>query len=413
MNCKIKYINHIAKYLFAILLTSSIFLSCKEDDNLDTTAPGKVSNVTYVATNGGAILSFVSPDDNDLLYIKATYTNSLGKEVFKVSSHFGNTIEIDGFTDETPKKVKVTAVDKSNNESEVTEIEVTPLKSYIYLVQESLVMKEGLGGVRVTWDNPAEKTVFVYVYYKKGDSVVRERILSSSKLSESAMIRGMEPELYDFSIMVEDINGNKTSKIEVGSYKPLLEQKIAKSTWTVLQNLSVDGDKWEGTLASFWDDVIDTKESKADNSYFIISRDDNGGMLKWPLDIVVDLNKSVVVNRFVVWQRAFTYINPEQNGVSVDYYYYKEENMRSFSISVSNDKVTWTSLGTFDIGDPRDDAGNIPTDKIKEAIDGHEFNLESVTQPFRYFKFSVLSNFGSETNVYGSEITFYGLDNQN
>ena len=51
-------------------------------------------------------------------------------------------------------------------------------------------------------------------------------------------------------------------------------------------------------------------------------------------------------------------------------------------------------------------------EKIKEAIDGHEFNLEAVSQPFRYFKFSVLSNYGSETNVYGSEITFYGLDNQ-
>lgn len=412
MNYKIKYIKRIANYLLAILLTSSIFLSCKEEDSMDTTAPAKVSDVTYVATNGGAIISFVSPDDEDLLYIKATYTNSLGKEVFKVSSHFGTTIEIDGFNDETPKKVKITAVDNSRNESEVTEIEVTPLKSYIYLVQESLAMKEVLGGVRVTWDNPAEKSVFVYVYYKKGDSAVRERILSSSKQSESIMIRGMEPELYDFSVMVEDFNGNKTTKFNMGTFKPLLEQKIDKSTWKVLQNLSVDGDKWEGTISSFWDDVVDTKESGADNSYFIINRDDNGGMLKWPLDIVVDLNKTVVVNRFVVWQRAFTYVNAEQNGVSTDYYYYKEENMKSFSVSVSTDKLVWVPLGTFDIGDPRDASGVISPAKYKEAIDGHEFNLESVSQPFRYMKFSVLSNYGSETNVYGSEITLYGLDNQ-
>ncbi|HEY6914022.1 MAG TPA: DUF5000 domain-containing lipoprotein, partial [Paludibacter sp.] len=161
-----------------------------------------------------------------------------------------------------------------------------------------------------------------------------------------------------------------------------------------------------------WDDVVDTKESGADNSYFIINRDDNGGMLKWPLDIVVDLNKTVVVNRFVVWQRAFEYINADQNGVSTNYYYYKEENMRSFAISVSTDKLVWIPLGTFDIGDPRDASGNISPLKYKEAVDGHEFNLESVSQPFRYLKFSVLSNYGSETNVYGSEITLYGLDNQ-
>ena len=79
--------------------------------------------------------------------------------------------------------------------------------------------------------------------------------------------------------------------------------------------------------------------------------------------------------------------------------------MKSFSVSVSTDKPIRTPLGNFDIGDPRDESGEIPAAKIKEAIDGHEFNLESVSQPFRYMKFSVLSNYG-ETNVYGSEITF-------
>ena len=398
------------KYIYILLLTIIVFTACNEEV-LDTTAPGKVTDISYKPTNGGAILTFTAPDDNDLLYVKAVYTNSLGKEVFKVTSHYGDSIEIDGFKDAAPQKVKLYAVDRSNNVSEATEIEVTPLKSFIYLVQESIQLKEQLGGVRITWQNPDQKTVFVYVSFTKNGKTY-ERILSSALSAPVLMIRGLEPEEYNFSVTVEDFNGNKTDKVIVGSYKPLLEQKIDKSTWKVLQNLSVDGDKWEGTLASFWDDVVDTKESAADNSYFIINRDDNGGMLKWPLDIVVDLNKTVVINRFVVWQRAFAYVNAEQNGVSTDYYYYKEENMKSFSVSVSNDKLTWTSLGTFDIGDPRDAAGVISPAKYKEAIDGHEFNLESVSQPFRYLQFSVLSNYGSETNVYGSEITLYGLDNQ-
>ncbi len=398
------------KYIYILLLAVVAFTACKEEA-LDTTAPGAVTNVSYKPTNGGAILTFTAPDDNDLLYIKAVYTNALGKEVFKVTSHYGDSIEIDGFKDETPQKVKLYAVDRSNNASVSTEIEVTPSKSFIYLVQESIKLTEQLGGVRVSWENPDEKTVFVYINFSKNGKTY-ERILSSSLSSPKLMIRGLESEEYSFSVSVEDFNGNKTDKVDVGTYKPLLEQKIDKSTWKVIQNLSVDGDKWEGTLASFWDDKIDTKESNADNSYFIINRDDNGGMLKWPLDIVIDLNKNVVINRFVVWQRAFAYVNADQNGVSTDYYYYKEENMKSFAISVSTDKITWTPIGNFDIGDPRDAAGNIPASKIKEAIDGHEFNLESVSQPFRYLKFSVLSNYGSETNVYGSEITLYGLDNQ-
>lgn len=398
------------KYIYILLLAAFAFTACNEEV-LDTTAPGKVTNISYKPTNGGAILTFTAPDDDDLLYVKAVYTNSLGKEVFKVTSHYGDSIEIDGFREATPQKIKLYAVDRSNNISEAAEIEVTPMKSFIYLVQESIQMKEQLGGVRITWENPDRKTVFVYVNFSKAGKTY-ERILSSALSDPVLMIRGLDPEEYSFSVTVEDFNGNKTDKMDVGTYKPLLEQKIDKSTWKVLQNLSVDGDKWEGTLASFWDDVVDTKESGSDNSYFIINRDDNGGMLKWPLDIVVDLNKTVVVNRFVVWQRAFAYVNAEQNGVSTDYYYYKEENMKSFSVSVSTDKLTWTSLGVFDIGDPRDASGVISPAKYKEAVDGHEFNLESVSQPFRYMKFSVLSNYGSETNVYGSEITLYGLDNQ-
>ncbi len=398
------------KYIYILLLAAFAFTACNEEV-LDTTAPGKVTNISYKPTNGGAILTFTAPDDDDLLYVKAVYTNSLGKEVFKVTSHYGDSIEIDGFKEATPQKIKLYAVDRSNNNSEAAEIEVTPMKSFIYLVQESIQMKEQLGGVRITWENPDQKTVFVYVNFSKAGKTY-ERILSSALSDPVLMIRGLDPEEYSFSVTVEDFNGNKTDKLDVGTYKPLLEQKIDKSTWKVLQNLSVDGDKWEGTLASFWDDVVDTKESGSDNSYFIINRDDNGGMLKWPLDIVVDLNKTVVVNRFVVWQRAFAYVNAEQNGVSTDYYYYKEENMKSFSVSVSTDKLTWTSLGVFDIGDPRDASGVISPAKYKEAVDGHEFNLESVSQPFRYMKFSVLSNYGSETNVYGSEITLYGLDNQ-
>lgn len=409
-----KYMRAIAKTLtrlfFVLMLLLTTFTSCKEEEG-DLTAPGKVTELSFTPTNGGAIIRFKAPDDEDLLYIKAAYTNSRGKEVFKVTSHFGDSIEIVGFNDELPKTVRVYAVDRSNNHSEPSEIQVTPLKSYIYLVQESIELKEDLGGVRIKWNNPAKKTVFVYVYFSKGD-IEYERILSSNSDSITKMIRGLDPEEYNFSVMVEDFDGNKTETVEIGKYQPLLEQKIDKSTWVLLQNLSVDGDKWEGSLVSFWDDVVDTKEVNTDNSYFIINREDNGGMLRWPLDIVVDLNKTVVVNRFVVWQRAFEYINAEQNGVSEGYYYYKEENMRSFSVSISNDKLSWSSLGTFDIGDPRDEAGEIPPSKMLEAINGHEFNLETVSEPFRYLKFSVLSNYGSETNVYGSEITLFGLDNQ-
>ena len=390
--------------LTLILITQS----CKKEE-LDTTPPGKVSVTNIEPLNGGALISFDLPPDNDLLYVKAQYVNSLGNEVFKASSRFGNSIEVDGFNDTLSHKVSLYAIDRSNNQSEAVEVQITPLESFIFLVQNSIAIKPDLGGVQVSWENPAEKTVFVYLYYSDKDQE-KSRILSSNKMSDSFIVRGLDSLDYEFSTMVEDFNGNKTEKQLVATVKPLFEEKIDKTTWSLVESLSIDGNAWEGVTENFWDDVIDTKENPGDNSYFIINRDDNGGILNYPLDIVIDFDKKIILNRFVVWQRAYWYV-AGNNGISADPYYYQNENMRSFDLWASNDKQEWVLLGEFDIGDPKDEDGNIPPDKIKEAIDGHEFELDETSEPFQYLKFSITSSYGSETNVYGSEITLFGLDN--
>ena len=45
------------------------------------------------------------------------------------------------------------------------------------------------------------------------------------------------------------------------------------------------------------------------------------------------------------------------------------------------------------------------------SIKSYDFDLEGVSEKFRYLKFSITSNYGSDTYVHGSEITLWGLDN--
>ena len=395
-----------------IVLTLALLLtgSCNNQEEGDTIPPGEVTEVAAEATNGGARITYKLPNDNDLSFIKAEYTNSLGKDVFRVGSFYTNAIEIEGFNDTLTHSAILYAVDRNNNMSAGVEVTFRPLVSHIHLVQENLSLEPDLGGVKVSWENLSGKQVFVYLYYEY-DGEEKERILSSDKVHENFTVRGLDSLNYNFSVMVEDFEGNKTDKAFKTTLKPFYEEKINKSSWTLIQSLSADGDKWEGYMVNFWDDVIDDKDSPTDNSYFIINRDDNGGTLNYPLDIVIDLNKKIILNRFIVWQRAYWYSDAENAGVSTNYYYYQNENMRSFEIWTSNDKTQWQLLGSFDIGNPRDEDDNIPTAKIQEAIDGHEFSLETTSEPFRYLKVSITSSFGSETNVYGSEITLYGLDN--
>ena len=394
-----------SKILSILFISLVILFGCKDDENGDSTPPGSLSVEDITPTNGGGIISYLLPDDSDVLFVRAEYTNSLGVDVYRVSSSHNNYIEIDGLNQNTPVQVRLFVVDENENLSQPVEVEFTPLPSFIYLVQESISITPDLGGVKLEWENVAEKTVYVHLHIVSDDNE-EIRILSSNSSSENIFVRGLESVEMTFLTKVEDFDGNITDLEEKATLTPLFEEMIDKSTWTLVNQLSVNGNAWEGETTAFWDDVVDTAETNSDNSYFIIWRDQNGGTLNWPLDIVISLNKNVRVHRFKVWQRAFWYGGP--TGVP---YYYQEENMRSFDLFASNNLTDWTLLGQFDIGDPSDENGNIPQDFIDAAANGHDFNLDGVSDTFRYLKFSITSNYGSDTYVHGSEITLWGLDN--
>ena len=393
------------KILAILLIPIITLIGCKDDENQDSTPPGSLTIENITPTNGGGIISYTLPDDSDILFVRAEYTNSLGIDVYRVSSSHNDSIEIDGLNQNTPVQVRLFVIDENENMSQPVEVEFTPLPSFIFLVQESISIAPELGGVKIEWDNIAEKTVYVHLHIVNGGEE-EIRILSSNSASESIFVRGLESVEMTFLTKVEDFDGNITDLEEKATLTPLFEEMIDKSTWTLMSQLSVNGNAWEGETTAFWDDIVDTAETNSDNSYFIIWRDQNGGTLDWPLDIVINLNKNVRIHRFKVWQRAFWYNGP--TGIP---YYYQEENMRSFDLYASNNSVDWTLLGQFDIGDPRDENGNIPQDFIDAAADGHDFDLEGVSEKFNYLKFSITSNYGSDTYVHGSEITLWGLDN--
>lgn len=393
----------IKKIIFSIFLITLTF-SCSKNEDVDSTPPGILSNISVVPTNGGGIISYSLPSDNDISYVRAEYTNSQGEQVFRVSSRYNTSVEINGLNQTTPIKVRLYVVDENENISDEVEIEFTPLESFIYLVQQSIEISPDLGGVKITWENIATKTVFVYVHILNGtDETIR--ILSSDNAEESLFIRGLDAVEMTFSTKVEDFDGNITDLQVVGNYTPLFEEKIEKNTWTLIASQSINGNAYEGRTVNFWDDIVDTVETDSDNSYFIATRENNGGSLNFPLDIVIDLNKNVKIKRFKLWQRAYWY---QGGGVT---YHYQEENLKSFNLYASNDAQSWDLLGEFDIGDPRDSAGNIPASAFQEAIDGHDFTLENTSEQFRYLKISITSNYGSTIITVGSEITLYGLDN--
>lgn len=396
---KIKY-QYLGIGLVVFLL---ILTACKkEEENLDKQAPGVVTNVEITPTHGGALITYELPADTDILYVKASYTNTLGQDMFKVSSFYDTTIELVGYNDVNQHEVKLEVYDRSNNVSDAVTETFAPLESHIELAKQNMEITPDFGGVRLVWENVSAKTLFTYLFYTDSNGNEISEIIPSALEHEKKVIRGMDTIQKEFFIQVEDFHGNKTELVSKGYHSPLYEEEIDKSKWTLVSSMSVDGNAWEGKTENMWDGIVDTKESNDDNSYCMIWRNNNGGQLNYPMDIVIDMHASVVVNRFTVWQRAFWYGNENE------YFYYQNENIKAFEMYASNNLTDWTPIGEFALEDLKDESGNVPAAAIQDAIDGHDFELEEYTRPFRYLKFSVTENFGSEEYVNISELSLFG-----
>ena len=116
----------ISKILSILFISLVILFGCKDDENGDSTPPGSLSVEDITPTNGGGIISYLLPDDSDVLFVRAEYTNSLGVDVYRVSSSHNNYIEIDGLNQNTPVQVRLFVVDENENLSQPVEVEFTP-----------------------------------------------------------------------------------------------------------------------------------------------------------------------------------------------------------------------------------------------------------------------------------------------
>ena len=59
-----------------------ILLGCEESNSVDTTPPGELTVVSTTPTNGGGIITYELPQDDDILFVRADYTNAQGEDVF-------------------------------------------------------------------------------------------------------------------------------------------------------------------------------------------------------------------------------------------------------------------------------------------------------------------------------------------
>lgn len=458
---KIDYLKRLALFLSVLLLCLA---SCKDDDNMSSL--GAVTDISWTPTSGGAIITFTAPKSNELLYVKATYTNSLGEEVFNVVSIYDNKIEVNGLADESKEyPIAISAIDKDGKESPVETIKIKPGRSYINIINDNLQIIEIVGGVELRWTNPSGedngaggKAVYVTLNYTDGDGI-KTRYLSSAKETTKVKVRGITPGTHKFSFIVEDMMGNKTSESPQIEYNIKEEVTIPKYKddengyrtyiWTLVDDQTTLKEKWENTNRAVFDGVIDNKDIKEvitdafgsyDQSYAGTEKAEYGNSWPWDtdkMDIVIDLHQTINISRIRAWQRAHWYgwSNYAQHwstdGTSKDYFYYEPENLKSFKVFGSMNTQEWFLIQDCDIA-TNTDQGPLPVRENRTvysfeqkadwttwmpnqasydaALEGHLWELDTMSPEVRYIRIRFTSNWDSSKGSCSglSEITLYG-----
>ena len=440
------------------------FTSCSEDET-SLTAP---TNLSFEPTMGGAIIRYTPPSNSDLLYIKAAYTNSLGKDVYRTASIYDNKIEIDGLADETKTyTVHISAVDKWGGETSSTPIDVKPGRSFINVIKDNLTINPICGGFAVIWENPmgafdqsadnsVAKIVYIVVEYTNAEGETRVRYLSSKQRNVKANIRNVFAGNYKVSFHVEDSSGNKTEQSSPSIVEVPEEQEslkfvehedpingvVKEFVWTLVPKLTTLQPAWEYKNEAIFDGIIDSNTSNTQN-YCGTDCDNSsvtyGASIPWDtdqVDIVIDMHQVVSISRLKAWQRAYTYdsqpysgASGQTSGISDDYFYYQPQNLKRFKLfgSMTLEEGDWFLIKDCDISS-NSTAGTLPiywtnpsyfghenvymptNESYQYAIDGHEWELDAMTDSVRYIRVRMVENWDlSKRNIAGmSELNLYG-----
>ncbi len=387
-------------FLIAIAGVLTFISGCEEDIRgplfQDSEAPGPVSSPQVTNLPGAAIIQYVLPQDQDLLYVKAEYTLASGVIAETKSSSYLNTLKVEGFGDTSEKTVTLYAVDRSENVSAPITVKVNPTTPDVTTVQASIEMIPDFGGVLYRWknENNAALSFMILATDSTGKLSEVETIYSGVTNGEYT-VRGFAPEEKAFGIIVRDRwdNFSDTSKVVV---TPLFEEKLDK---TKFNQVTLDNDNdwaaWEGKYEYAFDD---------NNTTFNHTWAGSG----WPQYMTIDLGSVVRLSRVNVVQRqTFFYAHgnprlldiwgiveaPDQDG-SLD----KWHPLRVAGPPTNNGCVA--RRPTLEGGTAAEDQEHF------EKGDEYSFTLED--PEVRYIRFVVNETWGLTGFSHFAEITFYG-----
>ena len=432
------------KYLRYLLIVTIVFGACAEEQRFglhmnDNTVPGAPSIRDVKPFYGGAWIYYNLPTDEDLLMVVAEYDAPNGSTFRFSASYFRDSLAIHGLGEEIEYNIRLFAVNRSGNNSEIVNQPVIPLESVIRRVARSVDVKPGFEAFYVDWHNELRQTVNLIVEYDfVMDGRHREilQVLSSNREFDRQFIRGLtleENQPVNVTIRVEDIYGNIT---EPQVFEPLTlmqDIRIPKENW----RLPVPGDSiagipmvfgnfTDGRMERVIDDIIDWRQN---NNYLNTEERGRVGLAgvdsvnRW--NLFIDLGDYYELSRILTHQRHSGGTLGQDRG-----FYYGDENVGHYKLwyldetlgdaseghTVLGEWVTgrWIPIVEHYIPIPE---GLSDVDFIRHGQRGDECYMypddPGFTPPVRWFRYESIAGFAdnysnTRRNKCISEVTLFG-----
>ncbi|MDO5570654.1 MAG: DUF5000 domain-containing lipoprotein [Bacteroidales bacterium] len=390
------------KYL--IIITSLLALlsySCTEESiepiTKNGSKPMQVTDVSVVNQNGGAIISYVIPDDPNLLYVKAVFASQPGEYRETRASYYQNSLTLDGFVSTDDCEVLLYSVSRNEIESDPIKVTITPLEAPVTSVLKSIKMEETFGGVRVYFENPTEASLRLSLLAENSDGVVSPYdTYYTSRESGFFTSRGMEAAPIKVGVCIRD-RWNNNSDTVYTTVTPKYEKQLDK---TKFKKVELAGGTYAAHVGSFenlWDN----------NTANIFHTKPGSGLPQW---FTFDTGVKTQLSRFKLHHRKTGDATGEYNGGDPKVY----EIWGSNNPDTDGGWENWELLGSFTSTKPSElPVGTITSEDTQFAcIDGEDFDFPENTPAVRYLRFRIIKVWGLLDHMYIAELTFWGGEPQ-
>ncbi|NQX42287.1 protein of unknown function [Pedobacter steynii] len=367
---------------------------------INNNKPGVVSGINITNLHGKATLTYILPDDKDLLYIKAVYQTAEGRpeQVIK-ASRYTNTLTLVGFGDTLAHAVQLYAVNSSEVASTPVSITVNPLTPAINLARRSLKVTATFGGFDVSCKNPTQENLAIIPLVdttgtgKWTQTSTMQNIYSNSDTIVGSN-RGQPAIARKYAFLVRDRWLNYSDTLFT-TITPLFEKLLPKSIW---RHYALPGD----AVADWVGNGVSNIFNGTFNRNFISLQNAIS-----PQNITLDLGKAYIFSRLL--------LSPYLEGTGL---YFTNGSPKIFEIWGSNQPnpngaldASWTKLVTCTVIKPSGSPYGVETGADRASgKSGWQFNFPVGAAPYRYVRIRYVINWQGSYMMALTQFTLWGQE---